>query len=188
MRIKSFCNRKASNVIDFSGNYLLDANVLRIVGDDWKFTRSKDSKINSYGILLKKIKERQGNLYISPIIISEISNLILRKGYESHIELNKKAGRNFKNFKDFLKTETGKQVVCDASTTIRGFVRAYNFCEDWVFSLSDVDRVFDLFRSTNASVQDIVIRETCLRNNLFLITDDSDFLRFDGMTILTYKR
>jgi len=142
----------------------------------------KSFQTKQYAKLLKDLLTNQCKIIISSIILSEFFNTVLR--YEFNI-LRDKHPSTYKNFKkDFKGTKRYNSIINSLMKIVKSQILSIAKPIGDDFDKINID---DILKSLlKMDFNDNCIVELCTKNNIVLVTDDSDFkFSSKGIQIIT---
>jgi len=155
---------------------LLDANI-------WLFVhgpnRPNRHKAKIYSQALRRMMEKGSQVYIDVLIISEFINSYTR----TEFGFAQKKGASFKKFKEFRQSEAFRSIAKEVADATSLVLKQCHRIESG-FETLDIDALVCEYAKGQSDFNDQVIAEICRREQLKLVTDDSDF-RDRGVPVLT---
>lgn len=151
----------------------LDANVWLYIHGPQR--PSRGPRTDYYSSAFRRILEAKCRIYIDVLVLSEIINRWARFHYQE-------SGAGF-SFKAFRNSDAFKPIAFHIAADTRRILTQCSPVESG-FTMLDMDALTAEYGHGRADFNDQVIRETCKRNLLKLVTDDADFAG-EGVTILT---
>lgn len=143
----------------------------------------KQSQQKYFSQLFNDILTVRSTLYTTSLIVSEFANRYLRLDFELWVKLKGTPGLEFK--KDFVGTSRYRDTVADVSSAIEKIISKSTRYPD-NFSSIDLSRVLEHFSVIDFN--DSYFIENGLKTNWKLVTDDKDFIKYQGhnLTIVTF--
>lgn len=156
--------------IGFTDQFFFDTNVWLLLFGTVADYQKKDQL--QYSKLLEQLLTQDKPIFLTSMVLSEFSNVILRRDFNQWIDNNKLVGQNFK--KHFVGTSTYK-------TSVETITIAINK----ILKLPNITLVGDNFNAVNKNsilenfkivdFNDAYIAELCGINNYKIVTNDGDF-------------
>lgn len=164
--------------IDVSKKYMLDTNVLINIYYNQISTTQKREYVSFYQYL----KEKQANILVSSIQISEFINRCIRFQYDLY-KRNNREDSEFKFKNDYRATDDYRQYM-EAILDIASDISNSCTCISDNFNLLDKTELYNL--GISYDFNDKIIAMISKAYGAVLITDDSDYLSImNGLTIVT---
>ena len=164
-------------------SYFFDNNVWMLLFAGIAGTHKDRQK--KYSDLLKDIKNRDGSIFISSLILSEYINRSLRLSFNQWIDIE---GR-IKSETDFKRDYRGTQHYKDSlKVTLLEVNDILEMSERRPddFNSINIDSIF-YEMSSDSDFNDSYYVELCDKNNMILVTDDTDLLNTQrNISIVTY--
>lgn len=161
------CKDYAPKAVD---SFFFDTNVwLLLFGDIASFEKTEQAK---YSKTLESILDRDSIIFLTSNVISEFSNVLLRKEYNSWRSIAENVGKDFK--RDFVGSHVYLQqveVISSLVTTIIKLPCVQRIPDD--FNAVELNRILHRFKSIDFN--DAYIAEICQSKSLILVTNDRDF-------------
>jgi len=162
------------NIKDFApsavDSFFFDTNVwLLLFGDVANFQKAEQSK---YSKALQSLLDRDAIIFITSNVISEFSNVLLKKEYNVWRNKVENTGKDYK--RDFVVNEIYLQqieVISNLITTIVKLPCVQKMPDN--FNSVNLNRILERFKSIDFN--DAYIAEICQSKSLKLITNDRDF-------------
>lgn len=162
------------NSSDFSlktlDSFFFDTNVwLLLFGDIANFQKKEQSE---YSRLLQSILSRDCTVFLTSNVISEFSNVLLRKSYNDWQSKDENVGKGLKN--GFVAGRSYLEQVEVISNLINKILDLP--CVQRIpdnFNSVQMDRILERFQSIDYN--DAYIAEICQSKSLKLVTNDRDF-------------
>ncbi len=156
-----------NHTINNTDRFFFDANIwvflYQPLGD------SQTQKTSVYSAILKEILNKNCDIYISSLILSEFFNVILR--HEFNILKSTNPTLDFK--RDFRPSPQYISIINNIINITKNQI--FNIAKRIDDKFSEIE-IEDLFYSLEKSdFNDKYYIEMCLKNNYILITDDADF-------------
>lgn len=140
---------------------------------------SPDNKeAKTYSPVLKNIREAGSRVYINIVVISEFINTFARIRFKQLFP-DKKASQ----FKEFRKSKVFKTEAEDITINVKKIL-AKTYIGETCFSSEILFEIMDEFSDGEYDFNDQVIAKTCIDNGFRLITNDTDFKKYE-IDILT---
>lgn len=146
-----------------------DANVL-IYLFAGAISKSTTWAINAYAVILKNSIRHGCTLFIDAIVLSEFINRFLRLEYEKHLKAQKLSRQNFQ-FKDYRATNEGQKAAQDVELIVKNQILKLFQILHTTADNNDIAAM----SLANKDFSDLLIIQTCIKNNCILITNDADF-------------
>lgn len=151
-------------------SYFFDTNVwLLLFGDVANYQKNEQA---TYSQLLQSIIDRESTIFLTANVISEFSNVLLRRTFNEWRSIAENIGKDFKN--DFVGSDIYLKQVKIISRLI-----------DFIINLPCVQRSPDNFNAVQLNrilkrfkiidFNDAYIAETCQTGSIKLVTNDKDF-------------
>jgi predicted nucleic acid-binding protein len=151
-------------------SFFFDTNVwLLLFGDVANFQKEEQSK---YSKVLQLILDRDSLIFLTANVISEFSNVLLKKEYNLWRNKTENVGKDYK--RDFVGSQIYLQQVEIISSLIKTIVKLP--CIQQMpdnFNSVNINRILERFKSIDFN--DAYIAEICQSKSLKLITNDRDF-------------
>jgi len=175
--------------IDFSSTYkinkndnvFLDTNILIFLFSP-DFVSSNDYQVDTYSKIFEILVEKQNNMYINSLVVSEFLNRCLRIDFDKNFQDDDKS-KHYKN--DYRRSNEYKQTL---NILLKLLHKMLN-----VFKIKQLDDDFSKFetisefeKSDELDFNDLVISRTVLTQNLKLLSDDRDFDNYEGINTKWY--
>lgn len=159
-------------------NFLFDTNIW--IAACWPSNDADTRNLNEKCItFLNKCLNSNAKIYIPAVVISEFVNRIHRREFEEF-----KREENAKiSFKQYRRCPKSKEVVSNIQNVLSSQI--YRFINKGSIELIEDNFVeFDLKEAVsnlgNTDFNDSVILNICKKNNMFLVTNDSDLFKAAG--------
>ncbi|MBY0486131.1 MAG: PIN domain-containing protein [Flavobacteriaceae bacterium] len=156
--------------IGFTDQFFFDTNVWLLLFGTVADYQKKDQE--QYSKFLEQLLTQDKPIFLTSMVLSEFSNVILRRDFNQWIDNNNLNSQNFK--KDFVGTANYKNSVESITIAINKILK-----------LPIVTGVGDNFNSVNkdsilddfkiVDFNDAYIAELCLKSNYKVVTNDKDF-------------
>ncbi|WP_026979113.1 type II toxin-antitoxin system VapC family toxin [Flavobacterium tegetincola] len=156
--------------IGFSDQFFFDTNVWLLLFGTVADYQQKDQL--QYSKFLEQLLTQDKPLFLTSLVLSEFSNVLLRRDFNQWIDSNSHVGKNFK--KDFVGTDVYQNSVASITVAINKILR-----------LPIVTLVSDNFNAVNNTsiledfkkidYNDAYIAELSRLNNYKIVTNDGDF-------------
>lgn len=154
-------------VINNRDNILIDTNVLIFI----LYPANQPHKYSRYIRVISTLQQRQCQMFINSLVVSEFINKLLRDDFYKLKEQNP----NIEQFKrDYRNTQNYSDTLQLAITELDKFCKIYN--------ITHINDDFDKINITSLYVNgyefdfnDLVIAESVRSNGFKLLTDDRDF-------------
>lgn len=151
-------------------SFFFDTNVwLLLFGDVANFQKVEQSK---YSKVLQSILDRDSIIFLTSNVISEFSNVLLRKIFNVWRSEAENVGKEYK--KDFVGNNLYLQqieIISSLITTIMKVPCVQRIPDD--FNAVQLNRILERFKSIDFN--DAYIAEICQSKSLKLVTNDRDF-------------
>lgn len=151
-------------------SFFFDTNVwLLLFGDIANFEKTQQAK---YSKILESILDRDTIIFLTSNVISEFSNVLLKKEYNSWRAIAENVGKDYK--RDFVGGNAYLQQVEVISSLVSSIVKlpcVQKTPDD--FNAVDLKRI--LLRFESIDFNDAYIAEICQSKSLKLVTNDRDF-------------
>lgn len=160
--------------IGLTDQFFFDTNVWLLLFSTISNFQLNDQK--QYSKFLNDLLIRKGTVFITSMILSEFSNVILKNNFKIWCDKNKSKIPN-PNFKrDYIPTQDYKKSVNTIQILINKILKlpVTQVVGDNFNSLN-IDSVFDNFK--HVDFNDSYILELSKTNNYKIITNDTDFLK-----------
>ncbi|MGO1584782.1 PIN domain-containing protein [Mesonia sp.] len=156
-------------------SFFFDTNVwLLLFGDVANFQKKEQAR---YSKALKSILDRDSIIFLTSNVISEFSNVLLKKEYNLWRKKPENLGKDYK--RDFVGSEIYLQQVELISSLITTIVKLpclQRIPDD--FNAVNLNRILKRFKTIDFN--DAYIAEICQSKSLKLITNDRDFFSLKG--------
>lgn len=144
----------------------------------------KDYQVEKYPAFIEKVLNCGGKLYTSPLLLSELANIIESSEFEIYKKFN--PDKNGISKKKFRKIRVERKAVVDeirvAWDTIGTFSQRLDNKIDENFSNSCIELLESSCLDAYDASYVIFAKEHGIN---YMITDDKDFLSVDGVQVLT---
>jgi predicted nucleic acid-binding protein len=170
-----------NHVIGFSDSYFFDTNVwLLLFGTIADFQKYEQKK---YSQFFSNIIEKEKPIYITSLICSEFSNVLLRRDFKLWEKENSFHNKDFK--RDFVGTDKYKSSVYSIKLQMNKILSLPNLIKIGdSFHILNFDNIFSNFDLIDFN--DSYYAEVCRVNNYKMVTNDKDFLLIsDSINIIT---
>lgn len=162
-------------------SFFFDTNVwLLVFGDVANFQKTEQSK---YSKVLHAILDRDSIIFLTSNVISEFSNVLLRKGFILWRSKAENVGKEFK--RDFVGNKHYLEQIEIISNLITKIIELP--CVQRIpdnFNAVQLDRILERFKSIDFN--DAYIAELCQSKSLKLVTNDRDFFNLkDDIDIIS---
>lgn len=133
---------------------------------------ARKEKQRAYSCLLEQAISRDATIWITSMVLSEYINRVLRIGFKQWMEKEHLEQADFKH--DYRLTEDYKETLEDVKQQVRDIL-----CIKQVSKRSDdfnslnINTIIDSMQST-CDYNDVYIIRCCEKNNLKLVSDDTD--------------
>lgn len=160
-----------------SDNLLLDTNI-------WLFNYGPQSpmaneQVTIYSGALAKILAAKSRIYIDVLIVSEFINAYARTKYNL-------LSPQYIKFKQFRKSKDFKPVAQEIAASVKRVLQHCDRVENG-FELLAIDTMLDEHAVGDSDFNDQILTALCKRNELKLVTDDSDF-KGQGIFLITANK
>ncbi|MCU4190205.1 PIN domain-containing protein [Flavobacterium sp. HXWNR29] len=169
-----------SKDFDFKSNqsFFFDNNI-------WMFlycpiAQYNEAKQNVASTLFEKILSRNGSIIVNSLIVSEFSNAYLRLDFNLWKEETKNPLANFKN--DYFSTKRAIDTRSDIANTVNNKILKIAEKHPDSFNALNFNNIFSAYKVLDYN--DAIIYNECINKNWILVSDDSDFTKFDDLTII----
>lgn len=135
------------------------------------FVSSNEKDIAQYSKILEILLQKNAQIFISSVVVSEFINRILRIDYEK----NKDVYPDFK--RDYRKSQKYKETLNLILKELRKILRLSHKIND-SFSTFDLLSWYQRDNNQNLDFNDLQIAFIIEQNNLKLLSNDSDFENF----------
>lgn len=165
-------------------SFFLDTNIwLLLFGDIADYRKKEQSE---YSKVLQSILSRDCIVFLTSSVISEFSNVLLRRSYNDWQSEVENVGKEFK--KDFVGSESYLERVELISGLINKIIAlpcVQRMPDD--FNAVQLDRILERFKIIDFN--DAYIAEICQSKSLKLVTNDRDFFHFkDEIDVISALR
>ncbi len=167
--------------INKNDNVFLDTNILIFLFSP-DFVSSNEYQVDTYSKIFEMLVEKQNNMYINSLVVSEFLNRCLRIDFDKNFQDDNKS-KHYKN--DYRGSSEYKQTL---NILLKLLHKMLN-----VFKIQQLDDDFSKFetisefeKSDELDFNDLVISRTVLNQNLKLLSDDKDFDNYDGINTKWY--
>lgn len=156
--------------IGFTDQFFFDTNVWLLLFGAVADYQEKDQRL--YSKLLEQLITQDKAIFLTSMVLSEFSNVILRRDFNQWIDNNKLIGKNFK--KDFVGTGTYKTSVESITIAINKILKLPNIAlVGDNFNAVNKNSILENFKIVDFN--DAYIAELCYINNYKIVTNDGDF-------------
>ena len=188
MLTKQFMAAKVNNVKDYEaktgGSYFFDNNIWMLLFAG--IAGAHMDKQRKYSRLLQDIRNRDGIIFISSLILSEYINRSLRLYYEQWIVSNNKIRAVTDYKRDYRGSEDYKTALKSVISEVEDILSISERRPD-DFNSIDINTVLKDM-STDSDFNDSYYVELCDKNKMILVTDDKDLVNTSkNINIVTYQ-
>lgn len=162
--------------------YFLDTNVLIFIHGP---TYTDDHRARVYSNSLKKIQFQKSEIFIDLHTISEFVNRFSRIEYQRKCESIRENQRP--EFKEYRNSTDYKQVAQEIAMILRSILKYCQICNAEITKKDIIEFITD-FEKGGYDFTDQIIHEICRKNDLVLISDDSDWAKYQDLKIVTANR
>lgn len=157
--------------IKYSDTFFFDTNIWILLFGTIANTQKKEQKL--YSNLFEEILIKEKSIYITTLVISEFTNVLLRKDYKEWIHQNSPVNYDYK--KDFVGTDYYKNSITTIKILINKIINLPNIIKvsDSLNSL-DFESILNSFEKIDFN--DSVFIELCKKNNYIIVSNDKDML------------
>ena len=152
----------------------LDTNIWLSVYGPAAYT-TPQSKV--YSLALRKMREAQCIVFIDILVVSEFINGFARWEHKQRADT-----KEF-DFKEYRKSSAFKPVAREIEVNVKNILKQCSRISSDFMNI-DMNQLLNEFKRGKADFNDQVIYEICKKNDLKLVTDDSDF-RYKDIAVLT---
>jgi predicted nucleic acid-binding protein len=161
--------------IGYTDQFFFDTNVWLLLFGTFADFQDKDQK--HYSKFLEELITKDKAIFVSSMILSEFSNVILRKNFNQWITNNKFVGKKFKE--DFVKTIEYKTSVESITIAINKILKLPNVTRTGDnFNAVDMSYILESFKLVDFN--DSYIAGLSLLNDYKVVTNDADFKLIDA--------
>lgn len=158
--------------IGFTDQFFFDTNVWLLLYSPVGNFQLSDQK--QYSKLFEELLTKDSAIFITSMILSEISNVQLRFVFKQWITTNKLVGMEFK--RDFVGTAEYKNAVTSISELLKKILKLPNIhLTGDNFNAINKDAVLSNF--VHIDFNDSYVVELAILNNYRIVTNDTDFLK-----------
>lgn len=157
------------NSITLGGRYFFDANVWMTINGPYVDTHKAKTKI--YSRIRRRIPQSGGTLFSDCNVISEFINRYARLVHEEM----KRSGDAPADFKQFRKSESFSDLAEEIAEKVRIMTSPCTVVPVEA-TKARINEICDGMCDGGSDFNDQLIADTCRRNELTLVTHDSDFL------------
>lgn len=161
--------------IGFTDRFFFDTNIWILLFGSIANYEKKDQQ--AYSKFLEELITREKGIYITSMVISEFSNVILRKNFKEWSFFKDNVGKDYK--KDYVGTKSYKETVETISIVLKKILK-----------LPNVIKIGDNLNSINfdavevnflmADFNDSYFTQLAIINNYKIVTNDKDFQKLNG--------
>lgn len=157
--------------ISYSDKFFFDTNIwLLLFGTIANFQKKEQMKYSSFFAELL-IKDKP--IFITSLVVSEFSNVLLRRDFNQWVQTNKFHGKEFK--KDYVGTIAYKNSVNSIKVLLNKILALPNLVRIGdSFNALNFQNIFNDFESIDFN--DSYYTEVCLINDYKMISNDKDLL------------
>lgn len=178
---------KATNIEHYSfsstDKLLLDTNI-------WIYIYGQNSptchEVNVYSQAFSNMIAAKSNIYIDVLIVSEFINRYARTRWEIDTKIQPGNNRPKKSYKDFRNSPNFKLAANEIVSIIKKILKDSSRIE-CNFNELEVDNLLTEFAAGGFDFNDQILTTLCKTHDLQLVTNDSDFNKFD-IPILTSNK
>lgn len=161
--------------IGFTDQFFFDTNIWLILFATIADVSKKDQAI--YSVFLENLIRKDSPIYITSSIISEFSNVLLRRDFNQWKSNSGLFNPKFKD--DFVPTINYKNSVENIKSSLRKVLSLPNIMKvSDDFNSINLDKVLDDFLLIDYN--DSFIAQLCLIRNYKLVTNDGDFKKINS--------
>jgi len=139
-----------------------------------------EAKQNTVSTLFEKILGRNSSIIVNSLIISEFSNAYLRLDFNLWKEEIQNPLVNFKN--DYFSTKRAIDTRSDIANTVNNKILKIAEKHPDSFNALNFNNIFSSYKVLDYN--DSIIYNECKNKNWILVSDDSDFTKFDDISII----
>ncbi|CRZ34601.1 PIN domain-containing protein [Herbinix hemicellulosilytica] len=145
-----------------------------------------NNDIRIYTNIFNNAIRNKASIFIPSIFISEFVNSYIQAEYKRYIRINQLDKETFKFKYDYRQTDDYKDTIQDVSNIINNQLLIIGHKLDDIFSEIDISNIFN--NEQTFDFNDRYYIELAKKNNLKIITNDSDFYIDENVDIITYNR
>ena len=161
--------------IGFTDQFFFDTNVWLLLFGTFAGFQDKDQ--GEYSKFLEELITKDTPIFISSMILSEFSNVILRRNFNQWVSSNNLVGQNFKT--NFVPTAEYRSSVESISIAINKILKLPNITKTGDnFNAVDFNYILENFKLVDFN--DSYIAGLALLNNYKIVTNDGDFKLIDA--------
>jgi len=161
--------------IGFTDQFFFDTNIWILLFGTIANYEKKDQQ--AYSKFLEELLSRNGGIYITSMVISEFSNVLLRKSFKQWSGLAQNIGKDFK--KDYVGTSDYKSSVGTILILIKKIL-ALPIVVKVLDNLNAIDVTNIEQNFLIADFNDSYFAEIARLNNYKIVTNDRDFQQLKG--------
>lgn len=136
------------------------------------------SRQRNYSAFLQSISTSRSTIVINSLILSEFTNRYLRMDFEQWKNENDAFDASYK--KDYIGTNRYQDTVAEIKRNINQILK---FCEKFSDNFNAVNLNNILLHLSHIDFNDSYYLELAKLSNLKIVTDDADFINYDGHNI-----
>ena len=169
--------------IGFTDQFFFDTNVWLLLYGSLAGFQQKDQA--QYSKFLEELITHDKPIFLTSMILSEFSNVILRKNFNQWVDNNNLVNQNFKV--DFVPTTEYKTSVESISIAINKILKLPNITKTGDnFNAVDFNFILENFKLIDFN--DSYIAALALLNDYKVVTNDADFQHIDAkITVVTTR-
>lgn len=167
--------------INSSDNVFLDTNILIFLFSP-DFVSSNDYQVDTYSKIFEILVEKQNNMYVNSLVISEFLNRCLRIDFNKNFQVDNNA-KHYKN--DYRGSKEYKQTLKILLKLLHKMLNVFKI-QQLDDGFSKFETITEFEKSDELDFNDLVISRTVLNQNLKLLSDDRDFDNYEGINTKWY--
>lgn len=169
--------------IGFTDQFFFDTNVWLLLYGTVANFQAKDQ--NQYANFFQSLIQKDAPIFLTSMVISEFSNVLLRRDFNQWVSNNKLVNQDFKA--NFVGTSDYVNSVETISISIKKILKLPNiFLVGDNFNAIDKDEILKNFKVVDFN--DAYYTQLAVLNNYKVVTNDKDFQRLNtNIDIITTK-
>lgn len=161
--------------IGFTDQFFFDTNIWLLLYGTVADFQKKDQ--NQYTSFFETLIQKESPIFLTSMVISEFSNVLLRRDFNQWVSTNKLVNQDFK--KNFVGTKDYKDSVETISISIRKILKLPNIIlvgDD--FNAIDKEEVLNNFKLVDFN--DAYYAQLAILKKYKIVTNDTDFQRLSS--------
>jgi predicted nucleic acid-binding protein len=160
--------------VSFTDQIFLDTNIRLLLFGTFAGFQAKEQRL--YAIFFENLLQKQTPVFITSMVVSEFSNVLLRRDFNQWVSTNKLVNQDFK--KNFVGTTSYKESVSTITVTLNKILNLPNVVlVGDNFNAIDKNSILNNFK--HIDFNDSYYIELAILNKYKIVTHDKDFQSVD---------